>query len=82
MRPAEQRQRPAQHEVDDGDDAEDDERLEGRVVDDLAGARHLGEADDRGERGALDDLHHVADGRRAARSSTACGSTTSRMRST
>ena len=46
------------------DDAEHQERLEGRVVDDLAGAGELGEADDRGERRALDQLHQEADGRR------------------
>src|SRR4051794_30185567 len=39
--PGPQRERPAQHEVDRADDAEDDERLEGRVVDDLAGACDL-----------------------------------------
>src|SRR5579872_2673614 len=59
-----QRQRVAHREVDRGDDGEDDERLEGRVVDDLARARELDEADHRGERGVLDDLHHEADGRR------------------
>src|SRR5476651_2141280 len=55
-----QRQRIAQREVDGGDGAEDGERLEGRVVDDLAGARELDEADDRGQRGVLHDLHHEA----------------------
>src|ERR1700682_6150986 len=47
-----------------GDRGEDHERLEGRVVDDLAGARQLDEADHRGERGVFDDLHHEAHGRR------------------
>src|SRR5262249_18327997 len=36
-----QRQRVAQREVDGGDHGEDHERLEGGVVDDLAGAREL-----------------------------------------
>src|SRR5205085_1402345 len=57
-----QRQRVAQREIDRGDDAEDDERLEGRVVDDLARAREFDETDHRGERGVLDDLDHEADG--------------------
>src|SRR5258708_26764504 len=42
------RQRLAQHEIDGGDRGEDHERLEGRVVDDLAGARQLDEAHHRG----------------------------------
>src|ERR1051325_4271109 len=58
------RERVAQHEIDGGDGGEDRERLEGRVVDDLAGARQLDEADHRGERGVLHDLHHEAHGRR------------------
>src|SRR5262245_39743539 len=41
------RERVAQHEIDGGDGAEDRERLEGRVVDDLAGAGQLDEADHR-----------------------------------
>ena len=52
------------HEVDGSDQAEHEERLEGGVVDDLAGAGHLDEADDGGERRALDHLHQEADGRR------------------
>src|SRR5579883_1385185 len=59
-----QRQRVAQREVDGGDHGEDHERLEGRVVDDLAGAGELDEADHRSQRGVLHDLHHEADGRR------------------
>src|SRR5690242_3324727 len=59
-----QRQWVAQREVDGGDHDEDHERLEGRVVDDLAGARELDEPDHRGQRGVLHDLHHEADGRR------------------
>src|SRR5450432_3501999 len=55
------RQRVAQHEIDGGYRRKDHERLEGRVVDDLAGARQLDEADHRGERGVLHDLHHEAD---------------------
>src|SRR5918995_1175874 len=58
------RERVAQHEVDGGDGGEDRERLEGRVVDDLAGARQFDEADHRGERGVLHDLNHEAHGRR------------------
>ena len=54
----------AEREIDDGDDRVDHERLEQRVVDDLARPRQLDEADDRGERGVLDDLHHEADRRR------------------
>src|SRR5580704_3312464 len=57
------RQRVAQHEIDSGDRGEDHKRLEGRVVDDLAGARQLDEADHRGKRGVLHDLHHEAYGR-------------------
>src|SRR3954468_15861272 len=63
-RPRGDRQGVAQREIDRGDDAEDHERLEGRVVDDLARARELDESDHRGERGVLDDLDHEADGRR------------------
>src|SRR6185312_12377670 len=59
-----ERQRVAQREVDGGDHDEDHERLEGRVVDDLAGARQLDEADHRGQRGVLHDLHHEAHGGR------------------
>src|SRR5829696_1670127 len=58
------RERVAQHEIDGSDGGEDRERLEGRVVDDLAGTRQLDEADHRGERGVLHDLHHEAHGRR------------------
>src|ERR1700738_4043373 len=59
-----QRQRVAQREIDGGDDAEDGERLEGRVVDDLARARELDEADHRRQRRVLHDLHHEAHRRR------------------
>src|SRR5271170_4944201 len=45
------RQRITEREIDGGDGGEDDERLECRVVDDLARARQLDEADHRGERG-------------------------------
>src|ERR1700754_138864 len=58
------RERVAQHEIDGGHGGEDHERLEGRVVDDLTGPRQLDEADHRGERGVLHDLHHEANGRR------------------
>ena len=43
---------------------EDLEGLEGRVVDQLPGAGQLDEADDRDDRGVLDQLHQEADGRR------------------
>src|SRR6185437_13099355 len=59
-----ERQRIAQDEVDGADDGEDGEGLEGRVVDDLPGARQLDEADHRGQRGVLHDLHHEAHGGR------------------
>src|SRR5476649_2194183 len=59
-----QRQGIAQREINGGDGAEDGERLEGRVVDDLSGARELDEADHRGERRVLHDLHHEAHRRR------------------
>src|ERR1700722_3416113 len=48
-----QGQRPAQGEVDRRNDAEDQERAEGGVVQHLPRPRQLHEADDRGERGAL-----------------------------
>src|SRR6185369_2658942 len=51
------RERIAQREVQRCDQHEDDERAERRVVDHLAGAHQLDEADRRGERGVLDDLH-------------------------
>src|SRR5882672_662308 len=54
------RQRIAQREIDGADRGEDDERFEGRVVDDLPGARQLDETDHRGKRGVLHDLHHEA----------------------
>src|SRR5215208_7151679 len=57
------RERVAQHEIDGRHGGEDREWLEGRVVDDLAGTRQLDEADHRGERGVLHDLHHEAHGR-------------------
>src|SRR5471030_3130617 len=55
-----ERQRVAQDEVDGPDDDEDDERLEGRVVDDLARAGEFDEADHRGKRRVLHDLDHEA----------------------
>src|SRR4051812_14078821 len=58
---AEQGEGIAHREIGDGDDGVDDERLEQRVVDDLARAHQFDEADDGGERGVLDDLHHEAD---------------------
>src|SRR5579871_102101 len=59
-----QRQRVAHGKIDRGHDAEDDEGLEGRVVDDLACARELDKADHRSQRRVLHDLHHEAHGRR------------------
>src|SRR5471030_2820869 len=59
-----ERQRVAQGEVDGADDDEDDEGLEGRIVDDLARAREFDEADHRGERRVLHDLHHETHRRR------------------
>src|SRR6266851_1424042 len=59
-----ERERPAEDEVEHRDDRVDDHRLEGRVGHQLPGARQLDEADDRGDRGALDELDREADGRR------------------
>src|SRR6218665_2610416 len=58
-----QRKWPAQGEVDRPDHTEDDQRLEGGVVDDLPGPGDLGEADARGEGRAFEYLHQVANGR-------------------
>src|SRR5919112_1521386 len=57
---AEARERIAEGEVDDGDDGVDQEWLEKGVVDDLPGPREFHQADHRGQRGVLDDLHHEA----------------------
>src|SRR4030088_2518072 len=59
-----QRQRIAHRKIDCGHDAEDDEGLEGRVVDDLAGARELDKADHRSQRRILHDLDHESHSRR------------------
>src|SRR5471030_1184587 len=59
-----ERQRVAQGEVDGADDDEDEEGLESRIVDDLARAGEFDEADHRGERRVLHDLHHEAHRRR------------------
>src|SRR5450755_914588 len=64
QRASSNRQRVAQHEIDCGYRGKNYERFEGRVVDDLPGARQLDEADHRGERGVLHDLHHEAHGGR------------------
>src|SRR5450830_1306350 len=61
---AHRRQRIAETKINQGHAAEYGERLESRVVDKLAGARQVDKADDRCQRGVLDDLHHEADGRR------------------
>src|SRR3954471_21637915 len=58
------RQREAQAEIDQRDQRVDQERPEGGVVEHGAGLGQLDEADDRGERRALDDLYGEADGRR------------------
>src|SRR5260221_2829100 len=62
--PAECREGKADEEVERRDAAEDGQRLEGQVVDQLAGPGELDEADEGGQRRILDDLHHDADGRR------------------
>jgi hypothetical protein len=62
--PAQERQGPADREVDRRHRSEDQDRLEGHGVDLRTGAGEFGEADQRGERGALHDLDHVADRRR------------------
>src|ERR1700754_957187 len=61
---ARDRQRIADREIDRRNDDEDEEGLEGGVVDALAGARQLDETDHRGERGVLHHLHHESDRRR------------------
>src|SRR6516225_6968248 len=61
---SEVRQRIAEQEVTDGDEAVDEKGLEGGVRKHGAGLGQLGEADDRRHRSALDDLHREADRRR------------------
>src|SRR5882757_4977727 len=61
---AEQRQRPADHEVKSGDHWIDDHRLEGDIRHKLAGSGQLDEADDRSDRCAFDQLDDKADGGR------------------
>src|SRR6478735_18025 len=53
---AEPGQGEADREIDQRDQREDLERLEGRVVDELAGTREFDEADDRDDRGVLHEL--------------------------
>src|SRR5262249_2465981 len=60
----EKRERPAQEEVKAGHQTVDNERAEGRIVDHLCGARKLSEANNRGQRGAFENLHEKTDGRR------------------
>src|SRR5260221_6867543 len=60
----EQRERPAEDEIERAHDRIDDHRLEGEICHQLAGAGELDEADERGDRRALDELHDEADGRR------------------
>src|SRR5437660_1247863 len=58
-----QRNRPTQHEVEYGNQRIDHHRLEGDVDDELSGAGQFYEADDRRDRGALDQLHQETYGR-------------------
>src|SRR5439155_3336630 len=58
------RQWEAEAEIDQRDQRVDQERPEGRVVEHGAGLGQFDEADDRGERRALDDLHGETNGRR------------------
>src|SRR6185295_19479162 len=57
-------QRETQTEIDQRDQRVDQERPEGRIVEHGAGLGQFDEADDRGERRALDDLHGETNGRR------------------
>src|SRR5687767_3597118 len=57
-------QREAEREIDQRHERIDEEGAEGGVVQHRAGLGDLDEADDGGERGALDHLHRKADGRR------------------
>src|SRR6185437_5557645 len=57
------RHREADRKIERRDRQIDLQRREGRVVEDLASARQLDEADRRGERGILHELHAEADGR-------------------
>src|SRR5206468_5797966 len=57
-------QRETQAEIDQRDQRVDHERPEGRVVEHGAGLGQFDEADDRGQRGALDNLDRETDGRR------------------
>src|SRR3954454_23831916 len=63
-----QRQRVAHRKIYCGHDTEDDEGLEGRIVDDLACARELDKADHRSQRRILHDLDHEANSRRNGQS--------------
>src|SRR5438874_3446943 len=57
-------QRETQAEIDQRDQRVDQERPKGRVVEHGAGLGQFDEADDRGKRRALDDLHGKTNGRR------------------
>src|SRR5438132_5536270 len=59
-----ERERQAQRKIDRGDERVGEQWLERRRAHHLACARELDEAEDGGERGALDELHQEADGRR------------------
>src|SRR4051794_19968363 len=62
--PCQQRDRPADDEVDGRHRAEDLEGLEGGVVDEVARPGELHHPDDRDDGGVLHQLHQEADGRR------------------
>ncbi|EGE60873.1 hypothetical protein RHECNPAF_1330043 [Rhizobium etli CNPAF512] len=55
---------PAQREIDRADHSEDDQRLESVIRYDLPGAGEFGKADDRDERGSLNESDEEADRRR------------------
>src|SRR5579864_1423042 len=56
-----ERQWPADREIKAADDAEDEQGLEDLIGDDAAGACEFGEADDRRQRGSLEELHEETD---------------------
>src|SRR3954447_3442800 len=59
---SQERERPADDEIEQGDDRIDDHRLECCVRHELTGARQLDETDDCCDRCALDELHRETDG--------------------
>jgi hypothetical protein len=58
---AQNRQRIAKREINNGNEDETDERLKSGIVDDLTSLRQFDEADDGRQRGVLDDLDHEGD---------------------